>query len=285
MFFYSPFFGSLKLKYLVYFLFIALLQACATPAQHFSKTALEYGFSEGTLAGLTFQHKIYSNKRTSQTQNSVLHVYLDGDGSPWKNAYRLSEDPTSRNPLILALMAQDNSPAIMLGRPCYHGFSLSTTCHPQLWTSARYSKQVVDSMATVLNEWLLLHSFKQIVLIGYSGGGTLAVLMANKIAAVTRVVTLAANLDVAAWSHHHGYSMLKDSLNPIKKAPLNSKIKQLHLSGGKDENVPAFVTKAYADKQKNTLFRVYDEFDHQCCWEQVWANILSEINIGSSEFP
>jgi len=95
---------------------------------------------------------------------------------------------------------------------------------------------------------------------------------------VQAVVTLAANLDVAAWSHHHGHSMLKESLNPIKQAPLNSKIKQLHLAGGEDENVPSFVVKAYANKQKNTLYRVYKEFDHQCCWEQVWQEILKEMD-------
>lgn len=255
------------------------MTACTTPAQQFKITAENYGFSEYEVSGSNFKHKVYLNKQVVTAQNKVLHVYLDGDGKPFKNSYALAADPTSRNHLILELMALDKQPAMMLGRPCYHGLSIdSSNCEYRLWTSARYSATVVDSMVTALNKWLKQHRFQKIVLIGFSGGGTLAVLMAKKLATVTTVVTLAANLDVAAWSQHHGYLMLKDSLSPMNQPILKENIKQLHLAGSEDEKVPPFIIKAYANKQKNALFRIYKGFTHHCCWLKIWSDILKEIN-------
>ena len=84
-----------------------LICACATPSQRFDETALELGFSSQILRSKQFQHKIY------QTDNlvigDVLHVYLDGDGTPWKRNRWIAEDPTARNPLILELMKQDKN--------------------------------------------------------------------------------------------------------------------------------------------------------------------------------
>ena len=252
------------------------LLGCAPPAQNFLETALAYDFKEYTLLGKPFQHKIYTNKQAHQA-NTILHVYLDGDGTPWRRQGWIANDPTARNPLILRLMTQDKQPALLLGRPCYYGLSQSLNCEPSLWTEKRYAKNIVDSMATALNNWLKQQQVEKIVLIGYSGGGTLAVLMANKIIAVTKVITFAANLDVKAWSLHHGYPPLNQSLNPINQPPLASHIKQLHFAGAEDDNVPAFVIQNYVKQQLHAKFEAYPELDHQCCWEEQWKQILTKI--------
>ena len=75
----------------------------------------------------------------------MLHVYLDGDGTPMLGSYPAA-DPTPRDPLVLDLMALDSTPSIYVGRPCYHGLS-GAPCSPSLWTSGRYSEPVVASMA------------------------------------------------------------------------------------------------------------------------------------------
>ncbi len=252
-----------------------LIAACATPAENFKKTAFHHGFVEQEIQGKGFRHKVYANAKALDGRQRVLNVYLDGDGKPFKNALTLAADPTSRNHLILDLMAADNQPALMLGRPCYHGFSLgSAVCDARFWTSARYSKQVVESMIAALKNWLERHPFENILLAGFSGGGTLAVLMADKIPEVTAIITIAANLDTAAWSKHHGQPALKDSLNPIEHPPLKKEISQLHLAGAKDEQVPAFIGKAYTDRQENASFRIYEDFTHHCCWPDLWKTVL-----------
>jgi pimeloyl-ACP methyl ester carboxylesterase len=264
----------IKLSSLIFL--VLLLTGCAAPAQHFASEALHYGFNESTVTTTTFKHRIYANQLANKVKSdAVLHVYLDGDGTPWDRQSWPADDPTSRNPMILSLMAQDKAAAILLGRPCYHGFSTTAACHHSLWTSKRYAPEIVDSMTAALTSWLQKHLFQQIVLIGYSGGGSLAVLIADKIAAVQTVVTFAANLDVAAWSKAQGYENLTESLNPIEQKKLPQRIKQLHFAGGDDGTVPAEVVKAYADSQKNALYQVFPEFDHQCCWEQEWQKILA----------
>ncbi len=249
---------------------------CVTPSQRFHQKAIILGFSFELLKTASYQHKIYLSGNL--TQSKTLHVYLDGDGTPWEKKRWISADPTARNPLILGLMKQDDIPSILLGRPCYYGLNESAGCANKLWTSHRYSREVVASMVQALNNWLENHQFNQVVLIGYSGGGSLAVLMADKINHIKAVVTVAANLDVKAWSEFHGYSTLKESLNPIEQGALNSKIKQIHFAGKDDQVVPAFVIKNYMKSQKNVNYYELENQDHTCCWETQWQNILDRFN-------
>ncbi len=248
------------------------LVACATPAQRFNQHALDLGFKSEKVDSAQFQHRVFLSKNISDGE--ILHVYLDGDGTPWERNRWIADDPSARNPLILNLMNQDKMPSILLGRPCYYGFNQAMECDSKYWTSHRYSKQVIDSMAHALNKWLGAHNFKEIVLIGYSGGGTIAILMAGKINNISTVVTVAANLDVARWSEFHGYSALKDSLNPTGQVALDVSIKQIHFAGKDDEVVPLFIIKEYADSQKNAKFFEMAGKDHVCCWQEGWPRML-----------
>ena len=51
-------------------------------------------------------------------------------------------------------------------------------------------------MATALETWLKKKGYSELVLIGYSGGGALAMLLAERIR-VRAVITVAANLDIS----------------------------------------------------------------------------------------
>ena len=253
-----------------------LLAACASPSQYFAETAKNQGVQETTLITRQFQHKIYVNHELSSQQR--LHVYIDGDGSPYEQQ---DIDPTARQPLILSLIAQDAAPAILLGRPCYYGFYQSSSCSPVLWTDQRYSQAVVNSMVEALNQWLQAHTINNnVTLIGYSGGGVLAVLMAQQLPAVSNVVTVAANLDVDAWVQYHQHLPLKGSINPEQMPPLATTIKQYHFAGAQDENVPPETIKAYIEKQPSaqTNVQIFPDFNHICCWRTTWLSILKIFN-------
>lgn len=256
-------------------IFLISLTACVSPSQHFDGVARELGFLDQKMSTELFQHKIYSNNKFGS--GKTIHVYLDGDGTPWERNQWIANDPTARNPLILRLIAQDTTPAILLGRPCYYGLNYSSDCTSQYWTSHRYSKEVVQSMSQALKLWLSDQSYSEIVLIGYSGGGSIAILMANEIQNISKVVTVSANLNVTAWSRLHGYMPLKMSLNPSSDVKLNRKIEQFHFAGGNDEIVPAFIIKEFSNSQKNAQFFLFENFNHACCWEQQWKKILDII--------
>ncbi|MEQ1638508.1 MAG: hypothetical protein ABL903_17700 [Methylococcales bacterium] len=251
------------------------ITACTSPAKYFADVADSYGFYGFSINSGQFEHQFYVNQAASQQQlvNQTLHVYLDGDGTPWQRQHWIADDPTSRNPLILALMQQDKNPALFLGRPCYHGFNQAASCNPKYWTSHRYSAAVVRSMVGALKKALIKYPFKRLVLIGYSGGGTLAALMTPYFPEVKILVTVAANLDVAAWGDHHGYNTLTDSLNPAA-LPLLTQIPQLHLAGLEDTAVPARIIEAYAQQQVNARYLSFAHFDHFCCWVDEWPKIL-----------
>ena len=81
-----------------------LLTGCATPSEKFASYAEELGMSTATMQTRQFEHRVFLNKQARLgSDRDELHVYLDGDGTPWRNHYRVAEDPTSRNPLIWSL--------------------------------------------------------------------------------------------------------------------------------------------------------------------------------------
>ncbi len=224
------------------------------------------------VPGTVFEHVVFKQFRQS---SRILHVYIDGDGTPWLGG-RPASDPTPRNTLTLRLMALDPGPSVYLGRPCYHGLSDTSPCSSIVWTRERYSEAVVSSMAAVVHHIMKTDDFQHLVWFGHSGGGTLAVLLAPRFRETTDVVTIAANLDIDAWADLHGYSRLGGSLNPARQPSLPSGIHQRHYVGGKDQQVPREVV-VRGPIGKNTLV-VIPSYDHGCCWETIWPTVLSEIN-------
>lgn len=246
-----------------------------TPAQRVDEKARQWGMARQVIAGAEFRHVIYTHRFGQEWK--TLHVYLEGDGSPWVKRRWISKDPTPRNPLMLRLMAQDTVPSVYLGRPCYHGLADDPHCAPELWTSGRYSQRVVDSMAAALARIWRAGHFKELVLIGYSGGGALAMLLAAQFPQTVAVVTLAGNLDPAVWAQHHGYTPLWTSLNPSRQPPLNPGIFQLHLLGGGDQNILPAMVRSAVSRQKHAKLHFLADFDHVCCWWEVWPSVLTAL--------
>ena len=268
----------MKIQRITFLVIIFMLTACHTASQRFHNYAIDKGFQSKQITGKPFEHIIYTNVAANKLNvQQTLHIYLDGDGSPWHNQRWLNKDPTSRNPLILKLMQQDLKPSILLGRPCYHGLNNSIPCHSRFWSSQRYSQIVVDSMVQALQHWLVLHPAENIVFIGYSGGGALALLIAPYIIQTQKIISIAANLDTDAWSQYHGYAPFSESLNPATQAKLNPAIKQFHLIGLEDRIVPAIIAYHFVEQQTHGVIREFPKFNHRCCWDKVWRSVLEEL--------
>ncbi|WP_170164820.1 alpha/beta hydrolase [Thiocapsa rosea] len=210
-----------------------------------------------------------------------MHVYLEGDGRPWETRYRIAHDPTPRNPLALKLMVRDPAPVLYVGRPCYQGFAQAEGCRPELWTHERYGSEVVESMVVAIEHILTPSERPPITLIGYSGGGVLAMLIAERLDGVERVITVAANLDIDVWADHHGYSRLAGSLNPARKGSLDPRIRQIHLFGDLDRQVPPWTIERFRAGNPDATFKSIPGFDHRCCWFEHWPWILGEAVLHS----
>lgn len=252
----------------LFFGLLVFISGCSL-APSYQSVSERFGFHAEKREGDLFQHVVFLKSGVGR----VLHVYIEGDGRPWLYKNRISLDPTPRRTLMLELMAQDDAPAIYLGRPCY--FDQSSPCSPIWWTHRRYSESVVNSMVVALEHYS--SDYKSVVLMGHSGGGALAMLLAERIDEVQTVITLAANLDIEKWALFHGYSPLEGSLNPALRPPLPARIKQRHYVAEDDRNIQVQWLGPVINRQPNaTLISV--KGDHSCCWEEQWNNILKFLN-------
>ena len=202
-------------------------------------------------------------RRPGIDRSPLVHVYIEGDGVPWYMGIYPSRDPTPENALALRLATRDDHDVIYIGRPCYFGRRGDANCDSSLWTSGRYGPDVVDSMAAVIR--------------AATRGGVLATLIADRLAETRAVLTVAANLDIDAWTEYHGYEPLSGSINPAVEARRTQGVDYLQLTGGKDRNVPEPVSRAYRERHPETRTWSYPEFDHDCCWEAEWPSIVSRF--------
>ena len=247
---------------------IISLGGCAAPGV--AEIAVRGGMTITEADGTAYRHLVV--RRLGTPPRTTLHVYIEGDGIPWAGNYP-SADPTPVNALALRLAAQDPHDVAYIGRPCYFGRSETPPCHPKDWTSHRYGEPIVASMAAAIESVREPHH-TTVVLIGHSGGGVLAALLESRVNGVVGVISIGANLDIDAWTDFHGYDRLVGSLNPIaQKRPPG--IPHTQLVGARDRNVPEAITREYERRMSDVDRIVYGDFDHVCCWERVWPEILA----------
>ena len=252
----------------------ALSMSCSAPAyKKIDQQAQLLGFERSTEDGKKFRHVVYAPSRKS-VGNSV-NVYIDGDGVNWQWERFVRADPTPGRALMLDLMGLDRGNTLFVGRPCYFGLELDDSCDADYWTYARYSEKVVSSMVDVIARQTSQYS--EVVLLGHSGGGAMALLIAEQLPNVKAVVTVAGNIDTEAWTQHHGYTPLYGSLNPAKRAPLPTSIRQLHLVGAKDTNIPPSLTRPWIENQPSASLREISDNNHMCCWKKHWSSVLRWI--------
>jgi pimeloyl-ACP methyl ester carboxylesterase len=251
---------------------LIILAGCVSPADRFDAAAAAAGLRRIAVEGDGFRHAAFVNDAPA---TGFVRIYLDGDGSPYLGK-AIATDPTPRQSLALALLAEDKGPALYLGRPCYHGETAPTGCTPDLWTRSRYGEAVVASMVAAAQRFIAGQGIDRVTLVGHSGGGTLAMLIAPRIPQTNAVVTIGANLDVAAWASY-AHEDLSGSLDPRTAMPLPARVRQYHYAGGNDRVVPPAVAASAANGALETLI-VVDGFDHICCWEAIWPAILARLD-------
>jgi dienelactone hydrolase len=178
--------------------------------------------------------------------------------------------------LLFTLMAQDPAPSLYVGRPCYLQ-TADARCDARWWTFWRYGDDVVDSLAEVIRNQA---AAADLVLIGHSGGGALAVLLAPRLSNVSAVVTLAGNLDVAAWTSLHGYMPLEGSLDPALQPPLPVSITQWHFAAAQDEAVPVGVMTHFCERQTNAgqmHCATVPDTTHVSGWQPWWKDFAATL--------
>lgn len=232
------------------------------------------GFHSEDVTTHTFKLRTYH--RLSEVRGPLV-VYIEGDGQAWLSTRRLSADPTPVDPVALRLAALDPSTNVLyIARPCQ--YVDDPGCHPRYWSSHRFSEEVIASVAEAIEKLRARVGSARLHLIGYSGGGAVASLIAARSRHVVDLRTVAGNLDHAILNRHYGVSPLTGSLNPADRAAELAHIPQQHFVGRQDMTVPEFVAESFADKSGDGRcieISVIDGATHGDGWTERWRSLLS----------
>ena len=235
-------------------------------------TYREFRTSTFTLAGF---HRGFREETSDE-----LVVYIEGDGQPWATPYRVSSDPTPPAPILLPIATADPAPRVLyLARPCQYTGPAAPGCRPEYWTSHRYSETVLRAIEEAIDQAVATTRSRRISLVGYSGGGQIAIILAAR-RRIASVITVAANLDHAAWTRLHGDTPLDGSLNAADFAASVASVPQAHLVGGGDKLVPPEIVQSYLRRMPHpspVYFKIIPSYDHECCWVETWPALLSEV--------
>jgi dienelactone hydrolase len=214
----------------------------------------------------------------SITQTDTLTVYIEGDGLAWLSRSQASDDPTPRNPIGLELaLRHPHGMAVYLARPCqYVEASDAKNCRETYWTGGRFAPEVIEASDQAINVLKQRVGADKLVLVGYSGGGAVAALVAARRKDVVRLVTVAGNLDHRAWTGMHHVPPLEESLNSANEWRALVNIPQRHFVGARDEVVSRDVADSYASRfpaDRRPEIVVIPDFDHVCCWVEKWSTV------------
>lgn len=258
---------------------VLLFSACSLPAY---KQLQDAGQSYQIVASASFKHLLAVNSHVQALKPVV--IFIEGDGKPWYSRSRVAFEPTPDQPLLLGWFLSADFPAMYLGRPCYFALA-DEKCAAYWYTHGRYSESVVSSLVHVVNEHV---TNQDIVLVGHSGGGTLAMLMAEQLANVTAVITIAGNLQVNVWTDYHQYSRLQGSLDPDNRDALPASIRQAHFYSPFDQVIKAQWIKDFAAKQHNASLIELPVYGHNHAWNAFYPAFrktllqLTENSVGAN---
>lgn len=257
-------------------LLLATLAGCATlpspteRTRHADARAQARGWVAEDLEVGRFVLRSYHPR---QGDGGLLTVYLEGDGLAWLSPSLPSADPTPLTPLALQLaLAQPHGSAAYLARPCQ--FVGIDRCTSRDWTSARFAPEGVVDIGRAVDRLKASLGARELVLVGYSGGAAMALLLAARREDVRQVITVAGNLDPDAWAAWHRVQPLAASDNPARHRDELRALPQVHLVGGRDPVMPAELAQRFqAAYPAGTPSQVIEipGFDHGCCWVQDWA--------------
>jgi hypothetical protein len=222
-------------------------------------------------------------------RDAPLDLYIEGDGYAWVSRTEPSLDPTPREATGLALAAADPAANVAyLARPCqFTPMAMNPRCSIPYWTGKRFSPEVITSMNAAVDRLIARVPGQRINLVGYSGGGAIAVLLAARRRDVATLRTVAGNLDDEYVNRLHHVSPMPESENPIDFASLVATLPQVHFSGGADSVVPPEVAQRFTDAEHAPCAKRFTVpgMTHDGDWGRAWPalqKITPSCTAGSS---
>lgn len=269
-----------RVEFVAFLALLLLLPACAAVERQRTADdlAADGHLARGTVRGGQFLLRSYSRLAAP---GRPITVYIEGDGLAWVSKSRLSLDPTPINPVALALAARDpGANVVYLARPCqYTPSAMNPSCSSVYWSDRRFSEEVVAAMNAAIDQIVAATPASCLHLVGYSGGGAIAVLIAARRRDVASLRSVAGNLDHQAVNALHQVDPLRGSLNAIDVAQAVARLPQYHFVGGADTVVPPAIAERFRSAANSPCVRtvVVPDASHGSGWPERWPDLLAMV--------
>jgi len=204
--------------------------------------------------------------------SDTLTIVIEGDGAAWYAVGRPPIDPTPAHSQAAALAAALPGTVAYLARPCQFTAN-APACRFEYWTIERFAPQLVVASDEVIDTLKHLSGASRLRLTGHSGGGVMAVLIAQHRQDVDAVVSFMAPLDVLEWTRMHDVTPLvglDPMVLPAKPIPA------VHVAGGRDRIVPANIVRRYVEA-KGGKYIEWEQAAHACWPLESALHILEEL--------
>lgn len=212
----------------------------------------------------------------------TLTVYIEGDGLAWISRSQASQNPTPGNPTALELaLRHPDSAVAYLARPCqFVDGADARHCNSSYWTDKRFAPEVVASIDEAVQQLKTQAGALRVSLVGFSGGGAVAALVAAGRDDIKTLITVAGNLDTQAWTQYHHVPPLAGSLNPADAWRALQDVPQIHFIGADDrvineETIGPYLRRFPAGHRPE--LRLVRGMGHHCCWVQQWPALVRTV--------
>lgn len=243
-------------------------QTAAVQVQHAIRAGWERDLSASDFITL---------RRVGSDPKAATYIFIEGDGRAWRDGGRSPpDDPTPSHSLALtlALSTEGQHSVIYIGRSCQFTQHIpnpkaSGTCTLEKWTTARFSPNYIADVIRYLKPHL--SDASPSILIGHSGGGAVALLVAKELEPAC-VVTLASPVNTHTWTTSQKLQPLSKSLNPYDYLSAVPPSKRIHYYGGRDRVVPI---SSSGLSQRSDRVRLIERNTHSKGWQKTWRDIQS----------
>lgn len=259
-----------------------VVASCAGPAarrESADATGAAGGLASASVPAGPFELAVWQRP----VQASALTIYIEGDGLAWLDRSTPSPDPTPRDAMAVRLAALDPTPAVAaLARPCQFR---SASPHPQplcddpqWWTSRRFTQPSLNALDRAVDALKRRANADKVHLVGFSGGGALAALLAARRDDVLSLRTVAGNLAPYHTDRLHKVDTPPGVLSPLDDAAKLARLPQIHFTGLQDKVTPPVIAETYAQAVRAAggekclrIERV--EAEHVRGWAERWATL------------
>jgi len=232
-----------------------------------------YGFESVNFSGPKFTLAGLLKGQAGKSDDLV--VYIEGDGRGVVRG-RVTSDPTPTRAMGFELASSDPAPAVLyLARVGQFQPSQTGQKYQAYWSNKRLSEESVQAADRAVSEAKARLGAKRVHLIGYSGGGGLEILLAERRNDVATLATEAGLLDTTWWVREKNFQPLEGSLNPADQAPVLAALPQIHFYGSEDAIIPPAMSAHFRTLAPFTNFRrVEVGTNHWKGWPDMWPGLL-----------